>query len=131
MDKQKNIYRLIKPYQSNKVYEALTIMHGAGKCYKELKKNNTRTEDFTIININNNHIYDFKINKKDRMILEKDPTELLRQNGGDESFQIRNDMKQSENKINNIENKLITIENKLITIENKIMIIENKIGERK
>ena len=33
-----NIYRLIKPYQSMTVYDAKTTMHGAGKCYKELKK---------------------------------------------------------------------------------------------
>ena len=33
-----NIYRLIKPYQSDKVYEAKTTLHGAGKCYRELKK---------------------------------------------------------------------------------------------
>ena len=57
----KSIYRLIKPYQSMKVYEAKTIMHGAGKCYKELKKTNTKCESFTIMNVNDNNIYDFKL----------------------------------------------------------------------
>lgn len=57
------MYRLIKPYQSNKVYESTSIMHGAGKCYKELKNKNISCNSFSIIDINSNNIYDFKLNK--------------------------------------------------------------------
>lgn len=101
-----NIYRLIKPYQSDKVYEAKTTLHGAGKCYRELKKSNTNCDSFTIMNINDNSIYDFKVNKKQEMILKKDPTELLNQKGGDELFQIKNDIQQMKNNINLIKSKL-------------------------
>jgi hypothetical protein len=101
-----NIYRLIKPYQSDKVYEAKTTLHGAGKCYRELKKSNTNCESFSIMNINDNSIYDFKINKKQEMILNKDPTELLNQKGGDELFQIKNDIQQLKTDISTIKSKL-------------------------
>ena len=75
----KDIYRLVKPYQSNKVHEASTFMHGANKCYKELKKNNVQCEMFTIMNINDNSLYDFNMNNKPKMLLEEknDPTQLL------------------------------------------------------
>ena len=104
----KNIYRLVKPYQSNKVYEALTVMHGAGKCYKELKKSNVNSNLFSIMDINSNLIYDFNIKPKNEMILKKDPSELLNnvQNGGDELFQIKNDIEQLKNRINSLEEKI-------------------------
>ena len=108
----KNIYRLVKPYQSNKVYEALTVMHGAGKCYKELKKSNVNCESFSIMDINSNSIYEFNIKPKNEMILKKDPTELLKdsakinQNGGDELFQIKNEIEQLKNRISTLEGKI-------------------------
>jgi hypothetical protein len=73
----KSLYRLVKPYQSDKVYESSSIMHGAGKCYKELKKTNSNTPEFSIMDINTNHIYDFKISPSPKMILQKNPDELL------------------------------------------------------
>lgn len=109
----KNIYRLVKPYQSNKVYEASTVMHGAGKCYRELKKSNVVCNSFSIMDINLNSIYDFNIKPKDVMILKKDPSELLNKNnseinqiGGDELFQIKNDIEQLKNRISTLETKL-------------------------
>ncbi len=81
----KNLYRLVKPYESNKVYEASSVMHGAGKCYKEIKNTNTNTNDFSILDINTNNIYEFKINPTQQMLLKKNPDELLNkniQNGG-------------------------------------------------
>lgn len=109
----KNIYRLVKPYQSNKVYEAMTVMHGAGKCYKELKKSNIISDSFSIIDVNSSLIYDFNIKQKNEMILKKDPSELLNKNinennqiGGDEIFQIKNDIIQLKNDINLIKSKL-------------------------
>ncbi len=35
---QENFYRLIKPYDSNLLHVSSTMMGGASKCYKELKK---------------------------------------------------------------------------------------------
>ena len=108
----KNIYRLVKPYQSNKVYEAMTVMHGAGKCYKELKKSNVNSNLFSIMDINSNLIYDFNIKPKNEMILKKDPSELLKdstkinQNGGDELFQIKNDIEHLKNRITSLEGKI-------------------------
>jgi hypothetical protein len=105
----KSIYRLIKPYQSMKVYEAKTIMHGAGKCYKELKKTNTRCESFTIMNVNDNNIYDFKLSplKTQQMVLKKDTNELINNNqfGGNEIESLKNDIEMLKNRIAALENK--------------------------
>jgi tRNA(Phe) wybutosine-synthesizing methylase Tyw3 len=109
----KNIYRLVKPYDSNKVYEAMTIMHGAGKCYKELKKSNVNTDSFSIIDINSSQVYNFNIKQKEKMILKKDPSELLDnvnnlnnlQNGGDEFVQLKNEIEQIKNRITVLENR--------------------------
>lgn len=108
----KNIYRLVKPYDSNKVYEANTIMHGAGKCYKELKKSNVNTDSFSIIDINSSQVYNFNIKQKEKMILKKDPSELLDnvnniQNGGDDFFQLKNEIEQIKNRITILEGKII------------------------
>lgn len=109
----KNIYRLVKPYQSNKVYEAITVMHGAGKCYKELKKSNVISDSFSIIDVNSSLIYDFNIKQKNEMILKKDPSELLNnvpnkinQNGGDDFFQLKNEIEQLKNRITILEGKI-------------------------
>ena len=107
----KDIYRLVKPYQSNKVHEASTFMHGANKCYKELKKNNVQCEMFTIMNINDNSLYDFNMNNKPKMLLEEknDPTQLLNINqtgAGDEILLLRTQIKQLEERINILENKI-------------------------
>ncbi len=104
----KSIYRLIKPYQSMKVYEAKTIMHGAGKCYKELKKTNTKCESFTIMNVNDNSIYDFKLSplKNQQMVLHKDTNELINnQYGGSEIEMLKNEIDMLKNRITALENK--------------------------
>ena len=61
MPSNSNLFRLIKPVDSNKVYNGKTIMHGAGKCYKELKSKNIQSNSFSIIEINQNQVYTFKI----------------------------------------------------------------------
>jgi len=103
----KYIYRLVKPYQSNKVYEAVTVMHGAGKCYKELKKSNVISDSFSIIDVNSSLIYDFNIKQKNEMILKRDPSELLNnvQNGGDDFSQLKNEIELLKNRITILENK--------------------------
>ncbi len=104
----KSIYRLIKPYQSMKVYEAKTIMHGAGKCYKELKKTNSQCESFSIMNVNDNSIYDFKLNPShtQKMVLHKDTNELINnQYGGNEIEMLKNEIDMLKNRITALENK--------------------------
>ncbi len=106
----KSIYRLIKPYQSMKVYEAKTILHGAGKCYKELKKTNTQCESFSIMNVNDNSIYDFKLNPSHthKMVLHKDTNELINnQYGGSEIEMLKNEIQILKNKIVILENKIL------------------------
>ena len=111
----KDIYRLVKPYQSNKVHEASTFMHGANKCYKELKKNNVNCESFTIMNINDNSLYDFNMNNKPKMLLEEknDPTQLLNinQTGAcvDEIILLKTKITQLEERINILENKYLLL----------------------
>ena len=119
----KNIYRLIKPYQSNKVYEASTFMHGANKCYRELQKNNVKCDMFTVLNINDNSMYDFNIKDKPQMLLQEknidenkinEIQELLNNTqigGGDV---INTDIVELKNKINLLEDRIKKIETKLL-----------------
>jgi hypothetical protein len=109
----KNIYRLIKPYQSTKVYEAKTTMHGAGKCYKELKQSNVHCDSFSIQNLADNSVYDFKLQNKPRL----------------ESLIIKSDSKQSGGIDANkelLERRLAIIEDKILHIEQKISVFETK-----
>jgi hypothetical protein len=106
----KSLYRLVKPYQSDKVYESSSIMHGAGKCYKELKKTNSNTPEFSIMDINTNQIYDFKVSPSPKMILHKNPDELLptqqTQEGGNDIHYI----KELKNKIIDLTSRIEKLE---------------------
>jgi hypothetical protein len=113
MNYNKNVYRLIKPYQSDKVYEASTTLHGAGKCYRELKKNNVNCDSFTIMNLDDNSMYDFKINEKPNMILKDDNTNKVNEllNGGGN---IDNkDIDELKILINDLSNRMKILEQKL------------------
>ena len=101
----KQIYRLIKPYQSNTVYEARTIMHGAGKCYKELKKNNVSSNTFSIMNINDNNVYNFNINKQPEieMLLKKEDTVM----SGGGIIELKTQIKHLEDRLDILEKKLL------------------------
>lgn len=114
----KNLYRLVKPYQSDKVYESTTLMHGAGKCYKEIKKTNTNTTDFSIMDINSNQIYDFKISPSPKMELRKNPDELLNQNLN-ENF---NQNGGTQNEIQELKNKMQEILMRIEKLEQKNII---------
>ena len=108
----KNLYRLVKPYESNKVYEASSVMHGAGKCYKEIKKTNTIANEFSIMDVNSNNIYEFKINPTQQMLLKKNPDELLNnhneQNGGNKM-----DIEKLQKQINELNIKIKELEIKI------------------
>lgn len=116
MNTTPNLFRLIKPVSSNKVYESKTIMHGAGKCYKELKTHNIKASSFSIIEINQNQVYTFKINSKSNANFEPKIESLVtnNQNGG-LNQKVRDDfmiLKKLEGLEKNIQNLNIRI-NKL------------------
>jgi tRNA(Phe) wybutosine-synthesizing methylase Tyw3 len=66
-----------------------------------------------IIDINSSQVYNFNIKQKEKMILKKDPSELLDnvnnlnnlQNGGDEFVQLKNEIEQIKNRITVLENR--------------------------
>jgi hypothetical protein len=64
---QENFYRLIKPYDSNLLHVSSTMMGGASKCYKELKKVSPGVKNFSIINTKTNQLYEFDINNNLQM----------------------------------------------------------------
>jgi len=64
---QENFYRLIKPYDSNLLHVSSTMMGGASKCYKELKKVSPSANKFSIINTKSNQLYEFDINNNLQM----------------------------------------------------------------
>ncbi len=111
----RNIYRIIKPYQSNKVYEAKTTMHGAGKCYKELKAENIICNTFTIQNLADNTTYDFRVDSKPKLESLIIHSESKIQKGGLNMEIMENRLRQIESRIANLENKL-TSENKKINL---------------
>jgi hypothetical protein len=112
----KTLYRLVKPYQSDKVYESSSIMHGAGKCYKELKKTNSNTPEFSIMDINTNHIYDFKVSPSPKMIFNKNPDELLKTQQNQEGGNDLNDINDI-NKINELKNIITDLRSRIEKLE--------------
>ena len=131
----KNIYRLIKPYQSMTVYEAKTTMHGAGKCNRELKKSNVNCDSFTIMNINDNSMYDFKMNpsKTPEMILKNNNTNQLLNNQNNQNNQM-NQMNQMggadiitfKTQIYCFKKEIDGFKKEIELLKNKISLLENK-----
>jgi hypothetical protein len=113
MNNNKNIYRIIKPYQSDRVYEAQTTLHGANKCYNELKKSNVNSDSFTIMNLNDNSIYDFKINQKPQMVLKDNDKikELLNNNGN--NMQTGGDINEFKKILEDLSKRVSDIEKKI------------------
>ena len=62
MTQQYYYYKLIKPFESNNVYKASSLLSGAGKCFKEVLRAVPDTQQFSILDINTNDIFDFNIN---------------------------------------------------------------------
>ena len=57
-----NLYRVIKPYDSNLLHSSKSLMGGASKCYKEVKKVSPTAKNFSVMHMKSNEIYDFNIN---------------------------------------------------------------------
>jgi hypothetical protein len=119
MNNTKNIYRLVKPYQSNKVYEASSFMYGANKCYRELQKNNVNCDMFSVLNINDNSLYDFNIKDKPNMILQE---KNINENKVNEIQELLNNTQIGGNK-----DDIVELKNKIKLLEDRIKILETKL----
>ena len=62
MAQQEFYYKLIRPFQSNNVYLAHSLQSGAGKCFKEVIRTMPDSQQFSIMDINSNEIFDFNVN---------------------------------------------------------------------
>ena len=99
-----NLYRVIKPYDSNLLHSSKSLIGGASKCYKELKKVSPNATNFSIIHMKNNEIYDFNINNMKSM----------NQTGGGPGVNASlSDLEILRNQMTSIEKRIIAIENKL------------------
>jgi len=100
------LFRLIKPYQSNKVYKAHSLMKGAGKCYSEFKKSGYDAKSFSIMNIDTNQVHDFNVTPKPTAIPINSKSNLL---GGNNT----NDTNDTVNiKLNNLIKRVEELEKK-------------------
>ena len=101
-----NLYRVIKPYDSNLLHSSKSLMGGASKCYKEVKKVSPSASNFSIMHMKSNEIYDFNINNLNQM-----------GGGPDNSMGGTNaslsDLELLRNQMSSIEKRIIAIENKL------------------
>jgi hypothetical protein len=100
---QENLYRLIKPYDSNLLHASTTMMGGASKCYKELKKTSPVATNFSIMHMKTNQIYDFDINNTNQNI---------NQTGGGATPTF-SEMEHLKNYVTSLERRIIDLENKI------------------
>lgn len=127
------------------VYDAKTTMHGAGKCYKELKKSNINCDSFSIMNINDNTIYNFKLGQSriQNIFLKGGTNELINNNQYSKQQDTRQihkiQQKQTQlggvaimtlkTQIEKLTNTHKVLENRNKVLENRIKVLENKINE--
>jgi len=92
-------YKLIKPFESNNVYKASSLLSGAGKCFKEALRAVPETQQFSILDINTNDIFDFNINPPPIS------RELISPNVGLQDIkELRDKIATLEERINRLEN---------------------------
>ena len=96
---QEKYYRVIKPYDSNVLHSATSLMGGASKCYKEFKKVSPYSSSFSVIQMQTNKIYDFEVNN------------IMK--GGAESVVGVTDIKRLENEIDSLKKRIVDLENKV------------------
>ena len=98
MAQQEFYYKLIRPFQSNNVYLAHSLQSGAGKCFKEVIRVMPDTQQFSVMDINTNEIFDFNVNPPP---ISK---ELIQPNID------LSDIKEIRDKIDNLEERLRKLE---------------------
>lgn len=121
MSHQKYYYKVIRPYESNNVYLASSLMSGAGKCYAEVIRLNPTSHNFSIIDINTNEVFDFNINPPPIS------QELISPNVTLE------DIKELRDKISNIDSRLNKLEGNIskISTEDQVIILGGDSGNIK
>ena len=104
-------FRLVYPYESDKIYNKTKIKNAADECYNELKQsNNNNYNYFCVMNIDKNHIYNFEIKKKTKnKINQNDNT-----NNTLNTEQIKNKIKYFESNLNKFKDKLNKKNNPII-----------------
>jgi len=112
-------YRLVKPYQSTKIHTATTLMHGAGKCHRELKKSSALVDKFSIQDITNNKTYTFSI---------KNNTNNTHNTHNIQLNQVGGQINKLENKF---DNTIKILDSKLETIHSSINLLNKKIDNMK
>ena len=99
----KTAYKVIRPFASQKLHFSSSLEGGASKCYREVKSLMPNTNDFSVMNMTTNELYDYKLNK------------VPAQNGG---ILPSLDIKKLEDKIESLERRIKTLEdNKIEKIE--------------
>ena len=96
-----NLYRVIKPYDSNLLHSSKSLMGGASKCYKEVKKVSPTAKNFSVMHMKSNEIYDFN----------KNNTNNLNQMGGGTNASL-SELESLRNQMTSIEKRIIAIEDK-------------------
>ena len=118
MAQQEFYYKLIRPFQSNNVYLAHSLQSGAGKCFKEVIRTMPDSQQFSIMDINSNEIFDFNVNPPP---ISKD---LISPNVS------LSDIKELRDKIDNLEERLRKLEmGKSMSSEEQVILLggqENK-----
>jgi hypothetical protein len=112
MSQQEYFYKLVKPFESNNVYKASSLISGAGKCFKEVLRAMPETKQFSILDINTNDIFDFNVNPPPIS------RELISPNVG------LQDIKELRDKITNLEERLQKLEiSKGISSEDNVILL--------
>ena len=106
-----NKFRLVYPYESDKIYNKETIIKAADECYNELKNSNNNTNFFCIMNLDKNHIYNFEITKHKKNNTQKKIKCILDSTKTDE---LENKIDYLQKKIKKYKNKLKIKKNNLI-----------------
>ena len=93
----KTAYKVIRPFTSQKLHFSSSLEGGASKCYREVKSLMPNSTDFSVMNMNTNELYDYKLNK------------VPAQNGG---ILPSLDIKKLEEKMESLERRVKTLEDK-------------------
>lgn len=112
---QQYYYKLVRPFESNNVYLASSLMSGAGKCFKEVLRAMPDTTEFSIIDINSNEVFDFNINPPPIS------QELLQAKL--ESNVSLEDIKELRDKINNLERRILKLEGVKGSSEDNVILL--------